>query len=101
MVFLCLQTIVSYLNGVLKKQSNTFRGRLFTQEQDEGNKLLVTILMNNLAGCQAASIAIGLENATKRDLLKNVLLTVLYCRRKMGDSPPLSGFRHLLRFGFS
>ena len=91
MVFLCLQTIVSYLSCVLKKQSNTFHSRLFTRGQDEGNKLLVTILMNNLAGCQAARIAIGWENATKSDPLKNVLLTVLYCRRKMGGSPPLAG----------
>lgn len=87
-VFWCLQTIVAYLSGVLKKQSNTFDSRLFTQE--EGNKLVVTILMNSLAGCRAARIATGWENATERDLLKNVLLTRLHCRGKMGESFPSS-----------
>lgn len=78
-VFRCLRTIVAYLSCVLKKQSNTFDSRLFTQE--EGNKPVVTVPMNSLAGCRAARIATGWENATERDLLKNVLLTLLHCGR--------------------
>lgn len=54
MVFLCLQTIVPYLNCVFQTQSNTFHSWLFSQKPDEGNKLLVTILINNLAGCPSS-----------------------------------------------
>lgn len=98
MSFLCLQTIASYSSSVLKKRSNTFHGRLFTRGQDQGNKLLVAVLMNNLAGCPSSPDCHRLGN----DLLKNVLLTgdIVDARWETFPIRWAPAFQCLLKSGF-
>lgn len=79
-----------------KKQSNTSCHRLFREEQDEGPKLLGTVLRNkrnNLGGCQNCH---WLDRWNQEsDVLKNVLFAVVWTQRGRGPSSPL-GIRILV-----